>query len=250
MGAVESSGESNWRQGPTGRALGNLEDGVIEVWRVWLEEAGQEWANAVKVLSGGERERAAGIVDGGAGALWARGRAALRMLLGGYLGMDPEMLAFETGRWGKPRLAGIGEESAGGGEERGPRFNLSHSGDLALMAFSASREVGVDLEREGGHRCMERGRAMGLARRVLGQETARRLEGVPRELRERELLRAWTAHEAAVKCAGVGLGGPIGEMDTTAMWTAKLDLGRGAFGALAVEGPGEAKLRCWDWRPA
>lgn len=64
-------------------------------------------------------------------------RRALRQILGLHLGLPAEELQFETGRYGKPRLATPGA---------GLEFNLSHSGSLALVA-AARREVGVDVER-------------------------------------------------------------------------------------------------------
>jgi len=64
-------------------------------------------------------------------------RWALREILSRYLGLPAGELRFETGRYGKPRLANPSGE---------PAFNLSHSGSLALVAV-ARREVGVDVER-------------------------------------------------------------------------------------------------------
>src|SRR5689334_9960692 len=64
-------------------------------------------------------------------------RWALREILGRYLGLPGEELRFETGEYGKPRLADPEGELA---------FNLSHSGSLALVAV-ARHEVGVDVER-------------------------------------------------------------------------------------------------------
>jgi len=77
----------------------------VHIWRVDLERVASEWA--------------------------------LREILGRYLGLAADELRFETGRYGKPRLADPRGELA---------FNLSHSGSLALVAV-ARREVGVDVER-------------------------------------------------------------------------------------------------------
>jgi len=62
-------------------------------------------------------------------------RATLRRLLGERLSREPRGLRFVYGAHGKPALQ-AGELS----------FNLSHSGELALYAFSRARDVGVDLE--------------------------------------------------------------------------------------------------------
>jgi 4'-phosphopantetheinyl transferase len=67
-------------------------------------------------------------------------RGLLRAILGGYLDLAPETLRFRYGRRGKPSLS-----PAGAGVEL--RFNVSHAGDLALVAVTRSREVGIDIER-------------------------------------------------------------------------------------------------------
>ena len=82
------------------------------------------------------------------------------------------------------------------------RFNLSHSGGLALVAVTAGREVGVDLEV-----ARRRVDELAIAARVLGGAQAARLAADPR--RASEFMRAWVAHEAAVKCRGPGLSAAV-----------------------------------------
>ena len=61
---------------------------------------------------------------------------ALHRVLAVYLGEDPARIRLETGAQGKPRLA----------DPQGQlRFNLSHSGEIALVAVSGEAEVGVDV---------------------------------------------------------------------------------------------------------
>src|SRR5215212_5287879 len=69
------------------------------------------------------------------GARWAAARAGLREVLAGYLDEEPASLRIRDED--KPRL-----------EPASPlRFNLSHSGDVAVVAVATEREVGVDVER-------------------------------------------------------------------------------------------------------
>ena len=65
-------------------------------------------------------------------------RALLRILLGQYMGRNPVEIKFETGHNGKPYVHL--------GNNTGIHFNVSHSGDLALIAVS-NLEVGVDVEK-------------------------------------------------------------------------------------------------------
>lgn len=242
-----AGGEADvWREPPEAPAVPEPRVGAIDVWRVRLGEAGGEWMD---LLCGQERERAAGMVDVRRGRLWAQGRGVVRELLGRYLGRDPRELRFAVGERGKPALAGGTGQEAGTGAGGGLHFNLSHSGELALVAVSWGREVGVDVE-QGRNPPMDPDRAITVARRGLGEEAGRRLEGLAAARREEELLRGWTAHEAAVKCAGSGIGGggERGDGRMEAMWTAALDPGPGAFGAVAAAGAQEATVCCWEWR--
>ena len=133
------------------------------------------------------------------------------MLLGRYLDRDPRRLALELGVHGKPALRGTA------GQAHELRFNLSHSGELMLVAVTTGREVGVDIE------LMRAGRTA-------------------------ELLRAWTVREAAVKCLGVGLGGaPPAADESTELWTEELDVGTGAVAAVAVAGRERCEVRRWRW---
>src|ERR1700683_4663593 len=70
-------------------------------------------------------------------------RGALRMILGKYTHTAPESVRFDYGRHGKAQLAGLGSSNLRGGDLR---FNVSHSGEVALIAAILGREVGVDVE--------------------------------------------------------------------------------------------------------
>ena len=64
------------------------------------------------------------------------GRAALRLVLGAYVGRPPISLHLEPGPNKKPRLR----------EAPALHYNVSHAGDCVLLAV-ASAEVGIDVER-------------------------------------------------------------------------------------------------------
>jgi len=146
---------------------------------------------------------------------WLRARARLRMLLGDYLDIDPRAVRLTTGEHGKPRLAG----------DEQLFFNVSHAGDLALFAF-ASRDVGVDVE-------LPRPAVdvMAVAERTFGRSEAERLKSLDPAEREREFLRAWVRHEAALKCRGSGIGG---EVDESGLRVTELDVGPKAAAAVAI----------------
>src|SRR4051812_32495574 len=167
-------------------------------------------------------------------------RAALRKLLARELGWTPEEIVFTVGPHGKPRLD---DESAG------VRFNLSHSGDLALIAIARGAvEVGVDLEE-----LRPRTDLRGVARRVFTQAEREAVEAGG----EIAFYRHWVAKEAFVKATGRGieslrsfevvLDGPggarlnhvAGDPGAAARWTlAMLDVGPRFAAAAVVAAPG------------
>ena len=225
---------------PTVRAT----PGVVHVWRADLGAMANDGLS--DLLCAEERERAVRILGERNRALWLRSRGVLRALLGRYLDRDPHELRFELAQHGKPALR------EGTGSALGLRFNLSHSGELMLVAVTAGREVGVDIE------CVRRDHARSpidepaIAARMLGLEQARRLEGLDPETRKAEFLRAWTMREATVKCLGTGLvsaASPSEDDTSTEVWTAELDGGPRAIAAVVVQGSEACELRCWDSAP-
>lgn len=191
-----------------------LDPGVLHVWRADLDDL--EWIGD-RALSVEERERAARFSSERSRERWARSRAVLRHLLGGYLGRGPGAIELESGERGKPSVV------AGDGVE----FNLTHSGGLALLAFARENPVGVDVELAGRVRD-----PLAVAEREFGQEEAERLRALDSAQLEPEFLRLWVRHEAALKCRGEGLGG---DDAPDGLVLVDLDVGSGAAAAVALE---------------
>jgi 4'-phosphopantetheinyl transferase len=223
-----SADRATWTPSAVASELGA---GAAEVWLADLNAVADELG---ELLSPQEHARAARFANARHGVLWARAHGLLRLLLGSHVGCDPRSLRFTAGAHGKPALEGE--------QGDGVSFNLSHSGHLALLAFASEGAVGVDVEL--ARRPTD---VLGVARRMFGADEARRLAGLQPPLREREFLRAWVRHEAALKYHGSGLGGADSEPTDEPPWIVELDVGPNAAGALA-RAPGE--LRLWEWRGA
>jgi 4'-phosphopantetheinyl transferase len=161
----------------------------------------------------------------------ASGRA-LRRLLGRYLDADPHEIELRAGKHGKPRLA---DPAAG------LRFNLSHSGGIALIAVAFGVEVGVDVERIRPRRNLLR-----LAERALDPAAAAAVRAASPERRLAAFHAAWTRREAIAKCRGVGLWAPL---PTTPVSLSPLDAGPGFAAALAVAGEAMPPVRLLALRP-
>jgi len=214
------------------------------VWRADLEAVTDDLG---ELLSSDERARAQRLVRERDRQPWIRSRGALRALLGRYLHGDPSALRFGAGAHGKLALIDDASVSRTAPEPVSApptptriSFNLSHSGKLALYAFTPTAAVGIDVEL--ARRPID---ALAIAARTFGPVEARRLEELDQATREREFLRAWVRHEAELKCLGVGIGGAVAA-GARRPWIAELAVGPRAAAAVAVEGP-PRELRCWDW---
>jgi len=175
-------------------------------------------------------------------------RGVLRHLLGVYLGLHPDEVTLAQGKNEKPILA---EVHAAGGLQ----FNVSHSGDLALIAFTSECEVGVDVERV---------RAVGhfeqISRRFFHPAETEAILGTPIQERDLAFLRCWTAKEAVLKALGKGITGSLADFQVsidkhwqgwiecgrTPCWAQRLTLGDEYIGAVACAGR-ERSVRCWTF---
>jgi 4'-phosphopantetheinyl transferase len=188
---------------------------TVEVWQADLAQPVELVACLEAMLSDDERRRAARLASA---ERWIVARAALRIVLAGHLGAHPSDVEFAAGPHGKPELSGSAL-----------RFNLSHSGDMALIALTRAAEVGIDVERTS--------RRSSAVERTLTDAERASLDDRDRHI---ALLRLWCRKEALAKAGGGGLGWAPETFDTTAPGRFQLsDLlldDEGYVGALAVEG--------------
>ena len=172
----------------TPRGRPRLEDDEVHVWRISLSSIDPR--RAWESLSGEERRRAARHRFAVHRTRFVAGRAALREVLSVYLDVSPSKVPLVVGEGGKPRLADDGELD----------FNLAHSEDVALVAVTRGRAVGVDVERLRRGVPYER-----LARRFFAPGEAEALRRVPARLRPAAFFACWTRKEAWLKASGHGL---------------------------------------------
>ena len=127
----------------------------------------------------------------------------LRRLLGAQLRHDPASLEFSAGAHGKPRLAGVHQAS-------GLEFNLSHSGNLALLGCAWGRELGVDIEM-----CRSLGDEAALVRRYFSPAEQHAYTSLSPAARTAGFFQCWTRKEAYIKAVGRGLGLPLDSFDVS-----------------------------------
>ena len=171
----------------------------VELWPIRV--TGRDGAALFqRVLSSDEAERAARFRFEHLRHFFTLSRGALRVLLGRYLGVPASRLQFTYGSNGKPSLAASVPV----------KFNVSHSGDLTLFAFTLGCEVGVDVEQVRRIPEMEE-----IATRFFSTEEAAELLALPAHERERAFFRCWTRKEAYIKAIGEGLSAPLDEFRVT-----------------------------------
>ncbi|MBI3550172.1 MAG: 4'-phosphopantetheinyl transferase superfamily protein [Elusimicrobia bacterium] len=147
-------------------------------------------------------------------------RSALRRLLAGYLGRAPSGIDLELSRFGKPFLAGSPL-----------RFNVSHSGAIALLAFARDADVGVDIERV---------REMPDAQDIVDKYFSQADKAAFRRSAcdTRAFFEIWTRKEARLKAEGVGLSGALDAGDAAGWETVGIETDPGYAAAVAVARPG------------
>ena len=143
------------------------------------------------VLSPEERARADRFVFEDDRSRYVTGRTALRVLLGQELGLPAADVPLDSSPHGRPLCPPL----------RGRMdFNLSNSGDVAVIATSPQANVGVDVETL---RTVHD--ALGLSRHYFSTAEWRELSKVDPALRDRAFLTCWTRKEAVLKATGLGL---------------------------------------------
>ena len=159
-------------------------------------------APQLSVLDDDERARAARFLRREDAVRHAATRAALREALGARLGRPARELRFIRDDAGRPRLA----DAFDAGRIDARRidalvdFNVSHSGAFALIALSATRRVGIDIEAR-----RERFDWRAVASSVFGPGETAYLESLPDASQSDAFYDAWTAKEALVKALGTGI---------------------------------------------
>jgi 4'-phosphopantetheinyl transferase len=206
-----------------------LATGELHVWSASVDLAPERGGELGRCLSADERERAARRRHELDRRRYIAGRGILRTLLAGYLNRDPAELCMTYGPQGKPELA----------EQSGAppiRFNVSHSGPLALYAFSRGARIGVDLERLRPLRHAHR-----VAERVFPAADLRSWLSLPPEHRLAGFFNRWTRLEAVAKLHGGGVwwlvrrgGSRPGGHDVSVI---DLSVAPGYRAAAAVDGP-------------
>jgi 4'-phosphopantetheinyl transferase len=221
-----------------------LANNEVQVWRVELDLLASAEPHWLSLLLPDEQDRAHRFRFDRHRRRFATTRGVLRTLLGGYLNVDPRSVRFRYSDKQKPAL----DEAFAKGHLR---FNVSHSEETALLAFTRGREIGVDVERVRQDSDVE-----AIAKSFFSESERETLASLPGSEKQAAFFRCWTRKEAFIKAIGEGMSLPLHQFDVSlapgqpaellatrpdpedkrrwSVWT--LDAGEGFAAALVVAG--------------
>ncbi|GAC1362153.1 MAG: 4'-phosphopantetheinyl transferase superfamily protein [Ktedonobacteraceae bacterium] len=127
----------------------------------------------------------------------------LRLLLANYVQLPAAQLNYCYNAYGKPELAiSHGQDTL--------HFNLSHTHELIIYAFTYSRHVGIDIEYIRGNIEYEQ-----LAKHYFSSFEYAELQRLPLSIRRQVFFQCWTRKEAYIKARGLGLSLGLDTFDIT-----------------------------------
>jgi 4'-phosphopantetheinyl transferase len=162
----------------------------VHVWVTDFDAESGQLSRHLAATTDAERERASRFHRREDADRYLFAHGALRLILADYLARDPFALRFGAHANGKPFL-----------EDAGIEFNLSHSGDLALIAVTHGRQVGVDVEQLRPMADLD-----SVAARVCTPGELATLAGLGQPHREHAFFAMWARKEALAKATGEGIG--------------------------------------------
>lgn len=231
-----------------------LDQNQVDVWRVSILDFPPDsvrWMESM--LSAEENRRAARFHFEIDRHRFILSHGALRDILARYLYISPEDVQFEIGEHGKPIIS----------SKPGLDFNLSHSGDFALIAIGNGHKIGVDVEKHRHDMEYEK-----IAQRFFSEREKIELKKLSTDQKVIGFFNCWTRKEAYIKAQGLGLLLPLDDFDVSltpnqpailhatrpdpqeaSNWILfSVQVHPDHTGAVAVNGK-NMRLRLWDWDP-
>jgi 4'-phosphopantetheinyl transferase len=188
--------EFNWSFPEDGTSLSQSE---VHIWRVWLNQELRSLPNHEVMLSPDELKVASKFFFDRDRNRYIVGRGTLRSILARYLDIHPQKILIVQGQYGKPLLDNNPQQI---------EFNLSHSQNLALFAFTIGHQIGIDVESILPIPDFEN-----TARTFLSSNEMKAFLQLPDEIRLHGFYSVWTRKEALSKALGVGIGNALEKLE-------------------------------------
>jgi 4'-phosphopantetheinyl transferase len=240
-----------WTAPPEALALRAAE---VHIWRVDLAQDDGVIARCRQLLPPDEIARADRFHFSRDRRRFAVSHAMVRDVLGKYLSLKSQELRFVEGPKGKPDLH---PEL----NTLGLKFNLSHSGEFALLGVAAGLIMGIDVEEVRPDFGTQE-----IAERFFSMSEVETLRALPEHQKTEAFFYCWTRKEAYIKAQGEGLSLPLDSFDVAfapgvtpallrvaedpkevSRWSLyDIRPGPGYKAALMIEGQ-HHDLRYWEW---
>jgi 4'-phosphopantetheinyl transferase len=167
----------------------------VQIWRLRLSDLDGDPLDTLRPLTAASEHRRACRYQFAADRhRHLAGRAVVRLVLARRYGCAPRDLSLTDGPHGKPRLKASPSDAA-------PlHFNVAHTKDVVVAAFSQAHPVGIDVESTRREADTE-----ALAQRVLTAAEREWWRARPKAHRHAAFLHLWTCKEAFLKATGHGL---------------------------------------------
>lgn len=187
----------NWTIG----SFANASPGQNEIvcWRVLLDDLDEvQLASLYGLLVPDEKLRANAFLKPVDRNRYIAAHGVLRILGKHILGFEVQITA---NAYGKPQFLNTPLQ-----------FNLSHSGNVILLAFSLNSPVGVDVEQKRVVEDLDL-----IVANYFHQSEVQAMNGLDRPLLSETFFSCWSKKEAVVKALGLGLSLPLNafEVDTS-----------------------------------
>jgi 4'-phosphopantetheinyl transferase len=180
-----------------------LSDHEVHIWCVCLPAWFASCQQLLDWLTADEQARASRFRFEKHRQSFIVGRGLLRVILGRYLSLEPSQLQFSYNAHGKPSLAEtFGNEAM--------QFNVSHSHEVALYAFTRDRRIGIDVEHirpvpDADH----------IVERFFSDRESALFQSLAIDCKEAAFFRGWTQKEAYLKAIGEGLAYPLRNVEVS-----------------------------------
>jgi 4'-phosphopantetheinyl transferase len=229
-----------------------LNEDEAHIWRADLDLNESFQSSFLQLLSPDEKNRANKFRFKEDRQRFIAARAILRLLIGKYLEINPTEISFQYGEFGKPSLA----------DTNSLQFNISHSQNVALFAFTKKFNIGVDVEFVNPNTKIKE-----IAASFFSTNEIKNLLALPEKQQTLGFFYCWTRKEAFIKAVGEGLSFPLNKFEVSlepdkpakllaTHWQPK-DVSKWSVyslspepnfvGSLVIEGFVE-KVKCWSWQ--
>lgn len=161
------------------------------------------WGRCWNLLDAGEKSRADRFRSDALSRRWAIARAGLRSALASHCECSPSKIEFADGEFGKPELKGRIAQT-------GIKFNLSHSGNMAVVAVAHEIDIGIDIEHKKRINDWS-----SVAGRFFSPRENNQIRRLDQSRRLDAFYDCWTRKEALIKATGEGLSAQLDEFEVS-----------------------------------